>query len=216
MQSEFTSAVFNNNIERVKEIYREGGIKLDYCNNIYFRKAVNNGYKEMAEWIYSLSDKNIIRINGNELMGNMIREGEIEMVKWLYEEGGELEENHIIDGIESNSYEMVKWLLERVEMPDNISMTEAILNGNYPICRILYEKGVRIDIIDMNIAVINKKVEICKWLRKRGYNMGDIIERLVEEEYESYIEFLKCVDKEDIMFDMNIYTMELVKYIFYE
>lgn len=239
-ETPFREAYISGNLEIVEWLKNEG-VNTDDEDNCIFQMYCVNGDLENAKKIYEEKEINIQGIFENVLREVCVTGGKVEIFQWLtseFKDKYDLLTNEHKGVIMSNAcargyFELAKAIYGRNGIDDKYSRSQGFVmsveKGYGEIMKWLYTMGVDIRIFDdCSIKELYRlnKLEIAKWLfslydKTEKYEFAEYkeIEKLVKMEKEHYIDFLLVIHKngmtKEILYEKNIFTMELPKYLFY-
>jgi len=173
----------NGFLERAKILYNDS-INIHAYDEIAFRKSCENGYENVAKWLYEISQtessNNLIDIHilNNYAFRYSASNGHIELASWLITLGAnphDLNDNAFIMACGKKRLDVVKWLYDTFHMDihvnNNEPIREACNNNNLDIAKYLYEKGANINVLNnynFKTCVNHNYLDLAIWLQKVG------------------------------------------------
>ena len=126
-------------------------------------------------------------LNSNSIL-TACKNGDIKIVKYLFEKGAPIRENEINEASYNGHLEIVKYLFEKGAPIYTWAISSASMRGHLEIVKYLFEKGAPIDKRAIALASDNGHIEIVKYLFEKGAPVDAAAIR-----YASYSGHLKTV-----------------------
>ncbi len=162
------------------DLFSGNWVHSGYTNDIHYDYVPKYGEKPIAEFVKRYLQKN--NINMDKLkVSYAAKRGHFEMVKYLVEKGGKIDDNAVWGAAQYGYFEVVKYLVEKGGKIDDEAVKDAAVNGHFEMVKYLVEKGCKINDNAVWVAARNGHFDDnAVWVAARNGHF-DVVKYLVEK-----------------------------------